>query len=583
MAGRIPQSFIDDLLARADIVDVIDTYVPLRKAGKNHKALCPFHEEKTPSFNVSQDKQFYHCFGCGAGGTVVSFLMEYSGLGFIEAIEDLAGRYGLEIPREAGYQPESNRHDELYELLERVTKFYRSQLREKGDNAIDYLKKRGITGALANDYEIGYAPAGWQNLISALGKSDLEKTRLEEAGMIIHGDKDGYYDRFRDRIMFPIRDQRGRVIGFGGRVLGNDTPKYLNSPETPLYHKGRELYGLYQARQKSKQLEQLYIVEGYMDVIALAQHGISNAVATLGTAATEHHLEKLYRVSDKVIFCFDGDEAGKKAAERALEITIPHLREGRQALFNFMPEGDDPDSFVRQHGPEKFLSGENTVPLSDFLLDSIKSKVGISTREGRANFLDWILPYIAKMPGSGLRQLLLQDVAGIAEIDVGSVDKLLQDNPRGEPGRQKRPRSRMQKEKTSLVSAIISYILNRPELALLVEDTAELSDVPVPGVDFLIELIDLIHSNSEINCAGILERWRGSRYERRLNELASASGLPGEESFDLDHQFLDAMEKLKATKARQDIEKIARTNLSDLTEEGKATLRRRYSKKENDE
>ena len=579
MAGRIPQGFIDDLLARADIVEVIDSYVPLRKAGKDHQALCPFHEEKTPSFTVSQNKQFYHCFGCGAGGTVITFIMEYNGLGFVEALEDLAGRYGLEIPRESGYQPASNQHDELYELLEQAAKFYQGQLHENDGRAIDYLKKRGISGAVIKDYEIGYAPPGWKNLGNALGKSAAAKTRLVEAGMIVRRDTEGFYDRFRDRIMFPIRDQRGRMIGFGGRVLGEDTPKYMNTPETPLFHKGRELYGLYHARQKNKQPERLYIVEGYMDVIALAQNGVVNAVATMGTAVTENHLEKLYRVADRIIFCFDGDAAGKKAAWRALEITVPQLREGRQALFNFMPEGDDPDSFIREHGAQQFRSDKNIVPLSDFLLDSIKSRAGTSTREGRANFLDLIVPYLAKMPDSGLRVLLTQEVAGIAQIDSEGVHKLLQEHRSGATQRRPGlPRSRQQRERTADISAIVSYILNKPELAMLVEDAAELSGITVPGVEFLTELVTLVHSNPEITCAGIIEHWRGSRYEQRLNELASGFGLPGDEHFDPEREFIDMVEKLKLVKTRQSIEKITQSSPSELTEEAKTQLRRRYSK-----
>ena len=577
MAGRIPQAFIDDLLARADIVEVIDGYVPLRKAGRNHQALCPFHEEKTPSFTVSQDKQFYHCFGCGAHGTVISFVMELNGLGFVEAIEDLAGRYGLEIPREAGYRPASKQHGELYGLLEQAAEFYRKQLQEHKGRATAYLEQRGISGAVTEQYEIGYAPPGWKRLLNALGKSAETRTRLVEAGMVVRGDNDGYYDRFRDRIMFPIRDPRGRVIGFGGRVLDDDTPKYLNSPETPLFHKGRELYGLYQARSKRKQPETLYVVEGYMDVIALAQHGVGNAVATLGTAVTENHLEKLYRVAGRLIFCFDGDEAGKKAAWRALEIALSQLREGRQALFNFMPEGHDPDSFVRQYGAEQFRSDERTVPLSDFLLDSIKSRAGIATREGRATFLDMLLPYLAAMPAGGLRQLLLQEAAGIAQIDAGGLDKLLQDYRPGAPRRSATPRPAQQRERTGDVSGIIAYILNRPGLAMLVEDPEELAGITVPGADFVRELVTLVHSNPEITCAGILEHWRGGRYEARLNELASGPGLPADESFDLEREFIDRLEKLKSAKARQSIQEIARTPLSQLSDEAKKQLRRRYS------
>ena len=576
MAGRIPQAFIDDLLARADIVEVIDSYVPLRKAGRNHQALCPFHEEKTPSFTVSQDKQFYHCFGCGANGTVISFVMELNGLGFVEAIEDLAGRYGLEIPREAGYRPASKQHDELYGLLEQAAQFYRKQLQGHKGRAADYLKGRGISGTVMEDYEIGYAPSGWKRILNALGKSAEARTRLTEAGLIKAGGKEGHYDFFRDRIMFPIRDPRGRVIGFGGRVLGDDTPKYLNSPETPLFHKGRELYGLFQVRSKKKQPETLYVVEGYMDVIALAQHGVDNAVATLGTAVTDKHLEKLYRVAGRLTFCFDGDEAGKKAAWRALEIALPQLREGRQALFNFMPEGHDPDSFIRQYGAEQFRSDDRTVPLSDFLLASIKSRAGTTTREGRATFLDMLLPYLAGMPAGALRQLIRQEAADIAQIDAGGLDKLLQDYRPGAARRTVMSRSGQQREKTGDIGNIIAYILNSPGLAMLVEDPAELSGITLPGADFVRELVTLVQSNPDINCAGILEHWRGTRYEARLKELAAGSGLPADESFDLEREFIHRVEKLKSAKARQSIQEIARKPPSQLSDEAKKQLRRRY-------
>ena len=576
MAGRIPQAFIDDLLARADIVEVIDSHVPLRKAGRNHQALCPFHEEKTPSFTVSQDKQFYHCFGCGANGTVITFVMELNGLGFVEAVEDLAGRYGLEIPREAGYRPASKQHDELYELLEQAAQLYRKQLQGHKGRAADYLKGRGISGTVIEDYEIGYAPSGWKRMLNALGNSTEARTRLTEVGLIKPGGKEGHYDFFRDRIMFPIRDPRGRVIGFGGRVLGDDTPKYLNSPETPLFHKGRELYGLYQVRRKKKQPETLYVVEGYMDVIALAQHGVDNAVATLGTAVTDKHLEKLYRVAARLIFCFDGDEAGKKAAWRALEIALPQLREGRQALFNFMPEGHDPDSFIRQYGAEQFRSDDRTVPLSDFLLASIKSRAGTATREGRATFLDMLLPYLAGMPAGGLRQLIRQEAAGIAQIDADGLDKLLQDYRPGAARRTVISRSGQQREKSGDIGNIIAYILNSPGLAMLVEDPAELAGITVPGADFVQELVTLVQSNPEINCAGILEHWRGTRYEARLNELAAGPDLPADESFDLEREFIHRVEKLKSAKARQSIQEIARKPPSQLSDEAKKQLRRRY-------
>ena len=571
MAGRIPQSFIDELIARTDIVEVIDSYVPLRKAGANHQARCPFHEEKTPSFTVSWNKQFYHCFGCGASGNVIGFMMRYNGLDFVPAIEELAGRLGMEIPRVAGYQPENKHHHELYELLEQAVQFYRRQLRAQQGKAVDYLSQRGLSDSVVDDFEIGYAPPGWKNLLNSLGKSEDARARLAEAGMVVRRDDKSYYDRFRDRIMFPIRDQRKRVIGFGGRTLGDDPAKYLNSPETPLFHKSHELYGLYQARQNRKQPESFHVVEGYMDVIALAQYGVDNAVATLGTAVTKQHLEKLYRAANRLIFCFDGDEAGKKAAWRALELALPLLKEGRQALFHFMPEGDDPDSFIRRNGAEQFRSDTNIKPLSDFLLEDIRARTGVATREDRARFLDLLRPYLKQLPESGLRQLLLQEVAAIAQIDVAGLDKLLQ-TARPDPAtRRGDARNYRQRGKTSDASIIISYLLNNPELAMLVDEPDKLSDIDV-GVEVLREIISFIHSNPEVSCGGILENWRGSRYETRLNELASGSSLPQDQGFDMERDFHDRIEKLKATKARQTRQKIARKLPSQLSAEEKLHL-----------
>ena len=434
MSGRIPQHFIDDLLARTDIVDVIDGYVPLRKAGRNHQALCPFHDEKTPSFTVSQDKQFYHCFGCGANGTAITFLMEYSHLDFVAAVEELAARAGLEVPREGG-DPGRARDDgltELYELMELVVDFYRRQLREHPDakRAVAYLKQRGITGEIAAEYELGYAPPGWDNLLRQLGQSEEAQQRLARIGMSIKRDGGGYYDRFRDRIMFPIRDQRGRAIAFGGRVLEEGTPKYLNSPETPIFHKGRELYGLYQARHQRKDLERLYVVEGYMDVLAMAQYGVVNTVATLGTAATKDHIEKLFRSTGRIVFCFDGDAAGRKAAWRALEEALPALREGRQAYFLFMPEGEDPDTYIRRNGREAMEDPAVAMPLSDYLINTLKADNDLATREGRSRLLDQALPYLSRMPPGTLRQMLLRDIAGLARTPLEDIEPRLRGEAR---------------------------------------------------------------------------------------------------------------------------------------------------------
>ncbi|HKJ77760.1 MAG TPA: DNA primase, partial [Gammaproteobacteria bacterium] len=359
MAGRIPQSFIDDLLSRVDIVEVIDARVPLKKAGRDYAACCPFHDEKTPSFTVSPTKQFFHCFGCGAHGTALGFLMEYDHMGFVEAVEELAAKQGLEIPYEGGAPAAGPGRDlkPLYDLLGQADRYFRHQLRNHpaAAKAVDYLKGRGVSGEVAAAFGLGYAPPGWDGLLQALGRDDGALKRLVEVGLLIEREEDRRrYDRFRDRVIFPIRDPRGRTVGFGGRVLGDDKPKYLNSPESEVFHKGRELYGLYEAQQAVRRPERLLVVEGYMDVVALAQHGIANAVATLGTAATADHLQRLFRVTGEVVFCFDGDEAGGKAAWRALENAMPQMRDGRQVRFMFLPQGEDPDSLVRAIGGEAF-------------------------------------------------------------------------------------------------------------------------------------------------------------------------------------------------------------------------------------
>ena len=352
MSGLIPQHFIDDLIARADIIEVIGKRVQLKKAGREFKANCPFHDEKTPSFTVSPAKGFYHCFGCGAHGTALGFLMEYDHMSFVEAVESLASSMGIEVPRDESQRP-AHRYDELFELLAKVERYYQANLRNN-DAAKDYLKARGIDSATAKRFSIGYASAGWSTVLDKFGKSNEIIERLLAVGLVIRKDNASHYDRFRDRIMFPIRDARGRCIGFGGRVIGDQEPKYLNSPETVLFHKGRELYGLYEARQAIRNIEMLVVVEGYMDVVGLARHGIEFAVATLGTATSDDHLTRLFRLTEEVIFCFDGDSAGRAAAWRALEATLPQIREGRQIRFVFLPEGQDPDSFIRDNGAKAF-------------------------------------------------------------------------------------------------------------------------------------------------------------------------------------------------------------------------------------
>ena len=525
MAGKIPQNFIDELLTRTDIIDVIDAYVPLKKAGKNHKACCPFHEEKTPSFNVNQDKQFYYCFGCTASGTAITFLMEHLRIGFVEAIEDLASRAGMEIPREAyNSEDSSSVSNKLYELLESITEYYTNELKnnKNTNNIINYIKKRNINNETRVEFELGFAPPGWDNLVSNFGKSKETIKLLVDAGVIIKNDRGSYYDRFRNRLIFPIRDQRGRVIGFGGRVLGDETPKYLNSPETQIFQKGRELYGLFQARKASRDLKDIYIVEGYMDVIALAQFGIKNVVATLGTAATFEHIGKLFRITNKLIFCFDGDKAGKKAAWRALENSLSLLKNGRQVYFIFLPNNEDPDTFVNKNGKNAFINTKMLTPLSDFLFNSISHNINLEILEGRSEMINKTLPYLAKLPLDPYKDIIVKELSKITGYEVNDIQKQLSTPEKSDFKELKNSNKKVENNRgIEKIRWLIRCLLHQPSLALNVESTESLLALESPGIDFLCELIQLIKKNPNITLAGILENWRDSKFEKRLCELAS--------------------------------------------------------------
>lgn len=446
MSGLIPQPFIDDLLDRTDIVEIIDSRVKLKKSGKNYAACCPFHDEKTPSFTVSPDKQFYYCFGCGASGNAVGFVMDYDRLGFPDAIESLARHCGLEVPKESRERSSKEQsRKNIYSLLEKSADFYRQQLRTHSSRqtAVNYLKGRGLSGEIARDFGIGYAPPGWDNLLKALGTTPKDKQQLVEGGMIISREEDNrLYDRFRTRIMFPIHDVRGRVIGFGGRVLNNDKPKYLNSPETPVFHKGRELYGLYEARQFNRQLPRLLMVEGYMDVVALAQFDIRYAVATLGTACGEEHLKLAFRYTQEIVFCFDGDNAGRRAAQRALESALPAMEDGRQVKFLFLPDGEDPDSLIRQVGSEKFNRKiELALPLEEFLFDRLSDGIDIQSMEGRARLSKLAAPLLDRLPKGVFRELMFNNLANRTGLSPQTLIDLVEetrktpatDNPLRDP------------------------------------------------------------------------------------------------------------------------------------------------------
>jgi DNA primase len=464
----IPQSFIQDLLNRVDIVDVVERYVPLKRAGANYVACCPFHSEKTPSFTVSQAKQFYHCFGCGAHGTAIGFMIEYAGVGFIDAVKDLAQSVGMQVPEFKSERPrgKTEEGDDLYAVLLAAAQYYRQQLKN-APRAIEYLKKRGLSGDIAKQFGIGYAPDGWQNLQAAF--PDYSAKALVAAGLVIQGDEGKRYDRFRDRIMFPIVDQRGHIIGFGGRVLGEGEPKYLNSPETALFEKGRELYGLYQGRRAIRDAGRVIVVEGYMDVVALAQSGIGYAVATLGTATTPAHVQKLLRQAEEIVFCFDGDDAGRRAAWRALENSLEQLVDGKQLSFLFLPQGEDPDTYVRKLGKNAFekLLGD-AKPLSQFLLDELKSRVDLDTHEGRARLLQEARPLVKQVAAPLLSLMLRKQLAqmtGISQPELDAQFQVKSNVPAAAP-RKSPPVQR------SIVRSLIELVMLQPEFAHLVDRVA---------------------------------------------------------------------------------------------------------------
>jgi DNA primase len=526
MSGRIPQSFIDEVLNRTDIVEVIDTRVPLKKAGREFKACCPFHNEKTPSFTVSQVKQFYHCFGCGMNGTAITFLMDYEHMEFVEAIEELAHRAGLEVPREAdngaSHAPSILPH---YALLERVANYYQEQLRThpQAGRAVEYLKQRGLTGEIAARFAIGYAPPGWENLAAAFGADNVTRKQLLELGLTIERDTGGgAYDRFRDRIQFPIRDRRGRTIGFGGRVLDDSTPKYMNSTESPVFHKGQELYGLYEARKTVRKLERILVVEGYMDVVALAQFDINYAVATLGTATTHEHLERLFRTVPEIVFCFDGDRAGREAAWRALENTLPVLSDGREARFLFLPEGEDPDSLVRKIGKdalEQQLAA--ATHLSDFFFERLSSQLDINSIDGRARLVTLAKPLLAKLPDSTFRQLMVEQLAGLAQTSPDLIAGRLEiPPPTASLQPPKAPLPARQSGQKSPVRQALELLLYQPSLATEIKLPAFLQHCDVAGVPLLIEVIELLQRQPEISTGALLEHWRGRDENRYLYKLA---------------------------------------------------------------
>lgn len=475
----IPQDFIQTLLGRVDIVEVIDRHVRLKKAGANYKACCPFHNEKTPSFNVSPTKQFYHCFGCGAHGNAIGFVMEYSGFTYPDAIRELAQQVGMEVPEVRSATPGRPAPAQAKSLVDRMMEalnYYRNELK-KTPEAIEYLKRRGLSGEIAARYGLGYAPDAWQSLKAVF--ADYEAADLKDTGLVIDSEpgegaegepakKSRRYDRFRGRVMFPILDSRGNVIGFGGRIIGEGEPKYLNSPETPLFEKGRELYGLWQARRAIRDANLVIVVEGYMDVVALAQHGIENAVATLGTATTPVHVMKLLRLADSVVFCFDGDSAGRKAAWKALEVSLPVLADGKSVAFLFLPAEDDPDTYVRRLGKEAFMKAlAEARPLSQFLLAELAANTDMGSEEGRARFLARARPLVTQIEAPALGAMIRKRLAAMAGLDPGELPGYL---PHREQGRARpAPPARVVRRAHTLEAQILQRVLRQPDLARTVD------------------------------------------------------------------------------------------------------------------
>jgi DNA primase len=544
MAGRIPQPFIDEIVARSDIVDIIGARVALKKSGREYKACCPFHAEKSPSFWVSPEKQFYHCFGCGAHGTVVGFLMQYEKLGFLDAVADLAQRAGLELPREAQGPREPGGGD-LYALMAHVSRFFEQNLADN-PRADGYLTQRGIDAPTRAKFALGYAVDSWNALLNRFAADDEERGRLSQAGLIIERDarggqaKSGYYDRFRDRVMFPIRDSRGRVLGFGGRVIDQGEPKYLNSPETPLFHKGRELYGLYEARQARNDFKRLMIVEGYMDVVRLHQAGITYAVATLGTATTQEHLHKVFRLTSELVFCFDGDRAGRQAAWRALENALPLARDGRELKFMFLPDGHDPDTLVAAEGAQAFEARlKNSLPLSEYLVQELAVQVDMTHVDGRAKLAALAAPLFARMPDGVYRELLLDRLAGEIRMPAAKLKEHLASAGAAAGGRTPRPpqnteptrpmRSRMSAGRGNLLSQAISLVLHHPGAARTAGNLEALSGVEIPGIAVLNELLEQAVAMERPSTAMLLERWRDRPEYNRLCELAMAAPIVAEE------------------------------------------------------
>ena len=546
--ARIPDRFIDDLLARVDIVEVIESRVPLKRAGRDYMARCPFHDERSASFSVSPTKQFYHCFGCGAHGSAIKFLMEYDRLEFVDAVEDLAARMGMTVPYEGGAaRGPQDQYAELYDVLDAAAKFFQKQL-PGSEKCGKYLDKRGLDAAMIQRFGIGYAPDSWDAVKHAIGSSESRLKALDAAGMLSSGDRGGAYDKFRDRLMFPIQDRRGRVIAFGGRVMGDaDGPKYLNSPETALFHKGRELYALHQVRQSHSKIPRLIVVEGYLDVIALFQFGITQAVATLGTATTKDHAELLFRNSADIYFCFDGDKAGRSAAWRAVESVLPRMKDGRQALFLFLPEGEDPDTLVRKEGAAGFETRlKDAMPLSEFFFAELGKDIDLRGLEGKARLAERAKPLLAQIPDGAFRDLMQQSLATRTGTQrVGPAAAVTQAVAQGSVGK---PPQR------SLVRAAVALLMQKPEIANALEPPYLFGTLRQPGIPLLMELIAMCRARPDMNTATLLQQFDGRDDYEALAKLAQIDFPSAPEHWRT--EFVDACEQLNRQTLQQRIDEL---------------------------
>ncbi len=572
MSGRIPREFIDELLVRVDIVDLIDSHVPLKKTGANYVARCPFHTEKTPSFSVNRKKQFFHCFGCGASGNAISFLMDFNHLNFVEAVEDLATFVGVDVPRESVVSQSGQKQNKedlrsLYQVMEDVAAFYVEQLRihAQGKKAVDYLKARGVSGQVARDFMLGYAPDEWAALTDRFNQK-----LLLEAGLLVSNESGQVYDRFRDRVMFPIRDRRGRIVGFGGRVLDDSLPKYLNSPETSLFHKSREVYGLYELLKKNSKPERILIVEGYMDVIALAQFGINYAVAALGTAASQAHFDLLFRFSSELVFCFDGDKAGRQAAWRAMEPAFSGLRDGRLIRIMLLPQGQDPDSLVRLEGVDKFSERVRmAATLSDYFFGHFAEELNLSEMEGRAQLIGKAKPYLEKLPEGVFREMMfarLKQLSGFLALDVSTNAATLR--PAKENSK------RQERGRLSLARVAIALLIQNPKLAELVEQREiDWCGLEFPGIDLFKSVLRMILDKQPANAAVLVESYRDAAEEKSVTALAFLDLLVPDEG--VEAMFCDALDRLLDQARKANIDSLlAKAKVNGLNAQEKEVLRK---------